>query len=213
MYQMKMELAFTIYFTFFQTLGLTTPEGDAYNKAKSVIDQSYQTHVLSIYGKGAPDDVQTWYFTFYDPNSSNKAKTVVIQNNKIDRVHPSESRTIYDDAMSFDPSKNKVNSSRALETAKEYAQKNQISYDSVNILYRRSESGKAPAWRVELLNQGSSRGYVYSDSENGTFAKYDPPRTTENTDSGFARDVERTFRGIGADLEEFFTGERTVDRD
>mgnify|MGYP007124307934 CR=1 FL=1 len=28
----------------------------------------------------------------------------------------------------------------------------------------------------------------------------------------FGRDVERTFKGIGGDLEEFFTGRRTVDR-
>lgn len=28
----------------------------------------------------------------------------------------------------------------------------------------------------------------------------------------FGRDVERTFKGIGADLEEFFTGKRTIDR-
>ncbi|CAF0703851.1 hypothetical protein MPNT_60119 [Candidatus Methylacidithermus pantelleriae] len=28
----------------------------------------------------------------------------------------------------------------------------------------------------------------------------------------FGEEVERTFKGIGGDLEEFFTGKRTIDR-
>jgi hypothetical protein len=209
---MKPFMCVIIYFSVFGIWGFTSPEGDAYDKAKSTVNNDYQTHVLSIYGKGSPDKITTWYFTFYDPTSPSKGKLVVIQNDRIDRAHPSEARITYDDALSFDPTKNKIDSAKAIATAKDYAEKNQIPYDSVNILLRRSDSGSAPGWRVELVNQGTSRGYVYITTENGTLAKFEPPRPPERTETGFAHDVEKTFRGIGADLEEFFTGERTVEK-
>jgi len=202
-----------MYFSLLNAFGLTPPEGEAYNQAKSVIDQNYREHVMSIYGKGSTESVKTWYITFYDPTSASKAKTVVVINGKIDRVHPSESRTSYDDVMSFDPLRTRISSSKALETARQYAEKNQISHDGVNMLLKRSESGKAPHWRVELLNQGTSRGYVFVEPEKGEFAKYEAPKSVDKKGEHFAKDVEQTFRGIGADLEEFFTGERTVDKD
>lgn len=196
----------------FNTTGCARSEGTAFDKAKTVITPEYQKHVLSIYGKGSPDKIDTWYFNFYDPNSERKGKTVVIQNDRVDRVHPSEGRG-YDDAWSFDPALSKIDSEQALKTAHEYANQNQISYNSVNLLLKRPEVGKAPIWRVELINQGTSQGFVYSNPQDGKFVKYETPQEARRSEGGnFANDVERTFRGIGADLEEFFTGERTVDK-
>lgn len=191
----------------------SSPESSVYEKAKSVIDEPYRTHVLSMYGKGSTSDVETWYVSFYDPTAASKAKVVVVTKGKIERVYPSECKTSCDDNKSFDPTLNKISVEKAFQAAKLYAEKNQISYDKTRVLLHRPEIGKAPVWRTELYSAGVSRGFVHLNSTDGTFSSYELPSTHPKSGAeDFANDVERTFKGIGGDLEEFFTGERTVDR-
>lgn len=60
----------------------------------------------------------------------------------------------------------------------------------------------ASTWGAEAIRDAQS-------------AKRDRRSSGEGADSEFeefGRDVERTFKGIGADLEEFFTGKRTIDK-
>ena len=191
----------------------TSPERAAYDTAKTVIDKKYQTRVLSMYGRGSPKEVDTWYVNFFDPNSGCKSKVVVLTGGKINRVYASESRKQCDDNMSFDPTLNKASLEKAFESAKNYADKNQIVYDATRVSLYRPEVGKAPAWGVELRKAGVSRGVVHTKMEDGSFANYEAPRVSQKSGAeAFAKDVENTFKGIGADLEEFFTGERTVDR-
>ncbi len=190
----------------------TRPDREAYDQAKALSVEKDRTHVLSIFGKGSAVDVKTWYVNFYDPDSPSKGRVVVVQDGKVIRSHAAEGRSTYDDDLSFDPTMSKVTSETAMKTAKTYAEHNQIAYNTTTVLLRRPDHGKAPAWRVGLLQDGNSRGFVFVKSEDGALASYAPPSKPEKNIKDFGRDVESTFRGIGADLEEFFTGERTVDK-
>lgn len=60
----------------------------------------------------------------------------------------------------------------------------------------------ASTWGTEALKaaQANTKGGRASGSDAGSEFER------------FGRDVERTFKGIGADLEEFFTGKRTIDK-
>jgi hypothetical protein len=194
--------------------GSSSSDQNTYSIARKVIPEPYQTHVISVYGKGTPSELRTWYITFYDPDTELNARVVVIEKDKIQRFHPAEGKSKYRDAMSFDPSLNKFSAEGALSVARDYAQKNQISYDHVNLLLRRPDEGKAPIWRVQLIQGDTSRGSVYLNSD-GTFSHYESSLKESSKDSGaqgFFKDVERTFKGVGGDLEEFFTGERSVDK-
>jgi hypothetical protein len=190
----------------------TTPDREAYDLAKGLSVDKYRTHVLSIYGKGTSEEVQTWHINFYDPDSSTKGKVVVVENGVVTRSHTAEWKSNYDDTLSFDPTLSKITAKTAMKTAKTYAEKNQITYDTTRVLLRRTEAGKAPFWRVELRQDGHSKGFVTAKSEDGAFADYTAPGKEGSGIENLGKDVESTFKGIGADLEEFFTGERTVDK-
>jgi hypothetical protein len=192
---------------------ISSADQSAFNQAKAFVDEKYQNQIFSIYGKGTPKEIQSWYFHFSDPESPSKAKLITIKNGKVDQVRPAEGK--YQSEMSFDPTKCKVTVETALKTAAEYAEKNQVTYDATAVHLRRPEQGKAPSWRVQLVRDGKSQGYVYTKPEDGSFAEY----KVKAADSGgsedsknFGKEVEDTFLGIGGDLEEFFTGERTVDK-
>ena len=90
----------------------------------------------------------------------------------------------------------------------------------MHALLKQTSANKPFRWRVELLNSGKSKGYVYVNALDDTVAYYAGPSSgkssssgsSDNSAEGFAHDVKHTFLGIGGDLEEFFTGERTVDK-
>ncbi|MDZ4742240.1 MAG: hypothetical protein SGI98_02330 [Verrucomicrobiota bacterium] len=199
--------------------GTTASDRQAYDLAKGLSVEKYRTHVLSIFGKGTEKEEGIWYVNFYDPDSPTKGKVVIIEKGVVTRSHAAAGRGVFDDNMSFDPTLTTVSAEDALKTAQAYAVKNQIVYDSTRMLLRRTAVGSAPIWRVELLQEGRSKGYVLSKAEDGSFASYLPPppvtsRKENHSNTGaefFGKEVEKTFTGIGADLEEFFTGERTVD--
>jgi len=96
-------------------------------------------------------------------------------------------------------------------------------YDNVRALLRMTTTGQDFRWRVQLLDGATNKGFVFVNASNGTFAMYSPPGTVAargGTSTGgavgdahrAANDVKNTFLGIGGDLQEFFTGERTVDQ-
>jgi hypothetical protein len=73
---------------------------------------------------------------------------------------------------------------------------------------------------VGLVHDGKKLGYVMVNALDDTVADYTPPTTDKNGSAsssdddskGFFNKVQKTFLGIGGDLQEFFTGERTVDK-
>ncbi len=93
-------------------------------------------------------------------------------------------------------------------------------------LLRRNTTEGSLRWRVELLNGAANKGFVFTNAGNGSFALYSPAgsagtshNVSTGSDSGvvgdakhLGNDVKHTFLGIGGDLQEFFTGERTVDQ-
>ena len=105
-----------------------------------------------------------------------------------------------------------------------------MAYDSVRALLKQTSVNRPFRWRIELMSENRSRGYVYINALDSSVASYSPAGSAETTttstttttsrqhhdaddDTGdFGNHVKRTFLGIGGDLQEFFTGERTVDK-
>ena len=122
----------------------------------------------------------------------------------------------------------------ALTAAQNYATRHDIPYDSVRALLKETSLDRPFRWRIELMNDGRSKGYVFINALDSSVASYassgsstqvaESSTTTTTTSrsnsddsdndnsGGFGNDVKRTFLGIGGDLQEFFTGERTVDK-
>jgi len=191
---------------------------NAFQTARQAVKPDLQTKVVSIYGTGTPSTIEKWYIIFYDPSVATHGRAVLVENNQITKTYAANGGVTYSAALSFDPSRI-TSEGPALSAAQNYAAKHGLAYDSVHALLRQTSANKPFRWRVELLNSGKSRGYVYVNALDDTVAYYAGPSekksssgSSDNSGEGFANDVKNTFLGIGGDLEEFFTGERTVDK-
>jgi hypothetical protein len=193
--------------------------------AKSSVDPEVADRVVSVYGVGTPTAVTRWWVIFYDPSVPSHGRAVKVENGQVTKTYEAQGGVVYQQDLTFDRSR-VSGEAAALQNAQSYAAQQGITYDGVRALLRRNSTQGSLRWRVELLNGAANKGFVFTNSSNGTFAMYAPPGAdgsghNGSTGSGgglvgdakqFGNDVKHTFLGIGGDLQEFFTGERTVDQ-
>jgi len=195
---------------------------DAFNIAKEGVDSSLRDRIVSLYGVGTPGAIQSWWVIFYDPSVSSHGRVVKVDNAQITRTYEAKGGVVYSDSLTFAASQ-LTGEGPALAAAQNYAAQHSLAYDNVRTLLRLTTTGQAFRWRVQLLNGSASKGFVFVNASDGTFANYAPPGSIPSksgTSTGgvasdahrAANDVKDTFLGIGGDLQEFFTGERTVDQ-
>ena len=191
----------------------------AFQTAKAAVKPEQQDKVVSVYGTGAPNAIEKWYIIFYDPGVATHGRAVLVEGNKITKTYPANGGVTYSSTLTFDPSRI-TSEGPALDAAQGYAAKHHIRYDSVTALLHQTDANKPFRWKIGLIEDGKKKGYVYVNAIDDSVADYDPATTgrhtssasSDNSEKGFANDVKSTFLGIGGDLEEFFTGQRTVDR-
>ena len=225
----------SLHFISFQRLGLITGcalllAGTAWAQDSGTVTQAFavarqsmspdiQTHVVSAYGIGTPTVIQKWYFIFYDPSVPSHGRAVLVENNQITKTYPANGGTTYASKLTFDPAR--VSSEGpALSAAQGYAAKHNLTYNSVTALLKDTSSDKPFRWRIGLVNDQVVVGYLYVNAVDDTVAYYSSGSGTHKSSSGgsddsvsgAANDVKNTFLGIGGDLQQFFTGERTVDK-
>jgi hypothetical protein len=206
-----------------QTAPASGSARDAVNIARDGVEPGIRDRIVSVYGVGTPATIQTWWVIFYDPSVPSHGRAVKVENGQITRTYEAKGGVVYGDTLTFAPSQ-VTGEGPALAAAQNYAAQHALAFDHVRALLRITEKGQAYRWRVQLLDGSTSKGFVFVNAGDGTFAMYAPPgsvpsRQTSGTGGGVvgdarraANDVKNTFLGIGGDLQEFFTGERTVDR-
>jgi len=189
----------------------------AFQTARQAIKPELQTKVVSLYGLGTPSAVSKWYIIFYDPSVPSHGRAVLIENNQFTKSYPANGGVTYASDLTFDPSRI-TSEGPALSAAQGYAAKHNIAYNSVTLLLKQTGVNKPFRWRVGLVQDGKKEGYVMVNALDDTVASFVPPTAGKSSGSsdasaeGFGNDVKKTFLGIGGDLQEFFTGERTVDK-
>lgn len=192
----------------------------AYDVAKDGVDPSLRSRVVSIYGTGTPAGITTWWLIFYDPSVASRGRAVRVENGQIARTYEAKGGVVYGNTLTFDPSQ--IHGLEgAMTAAQDYAAQHAIAYDHVRALLRLTADGDAFRWRIQLLRGSHSRGFVFANTGDGTFAMYAPATShqsgtgtgsVESDAKAAGRDIKNTFLGIGGDLQQFFTGERTVDQ-
>jgi len=189
----------------------------AFQTARKALSPELQTRVVSVYGLGTPTTIQKWYIIFYDPAVPSHGRAVLVENNQISKTYPANGGVTYPSDLTFDPSRI-TSEGPALSAAQGYAAQHHIAYDSVTILLKQTAVNKPFRWKVGLVLDGKKEGYVMINALDDTVASFIPPTSGKSASSsdasaqGFGNDVKKTFLGIGGDLQEFFTGERTVDK-
>jgi hypothetical protein len=199
----------------------------AFAVARGAVAPDIQTHVVSIYGTGTPDAIGKWYIIFYDPALPSHGRAVLVVDGQIAKTYAANGGTVYRSDLTFDPSR-LTPEGPALAATQAFAARKYITYDAVRALLKQTSPDRPFRWRIELMNASQSRGFVYINALDSSVAAYAPPGSTDTTTTtttttqhqgnvesdtnDFGENVKRTFLGIGGDLQEFFTGERTVDK-
>jgi len=201
----------------------TNSVSQAFQVAKTAVNPAIQDRVVSIYGIGTPAAIQKWYIIFYDSSVPSHGRSVLVQNGAVVRTYEAQGGMTYSSRLTFNPSLI-TGEQPALNAAQNYAAQHNIAYTGVRALLRQTSVNRPFRWRIELLDSGTSEGFVLVNALNDTVAGYvspsdaSPSSGTSGSGSlpadaeGFGNDVKHTFLGIGGDLQQFFTGERTVDR-
>ena len=190
----------------------------AFQVARQAVSPDLQTKVVSVYGVGTPTMILKWYIIFYDATVPSHGRAVLVENNQITKTYAANGGMTYSASLTFDPSR--ISSEGpALSAAQGYAAAHNIAYDSVTALLKQTGTNRPFRWKVGLLSNHHVHGYVLVNALDDSVASYVPPSSgkgssssSDNGPKGFANDVKDTFLGIGGDLQEFFTGERTVDK-
>ena len=194
----------------------------AVDLAKDGVDPGLRDRIVSVYGVGTPSAIQTWWVIFYDPSVSSHGRAVKVDNGQITKTYEAKGGVVYGDTLTF-PRSQVTSEGVALAAAQNYAAQHALVYDHVRVLLRTTAADQSLRWRVQLLDGAASKGFVFVNTGDGAFATYAPPGsvpTKSGTGTGgvegdvhhAANDVKNTFLGIGGDLQEFFTGDRTVDQ-
>jgi hypothetical protein len=200
----------------------TSSVNQAFTVARKTVSPEMQTKVVSVYGLGTPAAIAKWYVIFYDPTVPSHGHAVLVQNGQVVKSYEAQGGTTYRAKLTFDPSRI-TGEEPALNSAQNYAAKHNIAYTDVRALLKQTSLEKPLRWRIELMNGGTSEGFVLVNAADDTFAAYIPHSTGSSggstSDGGvmgdaehFGNQVKDTFLGVGGDLQQFFTGERTVDQ-
>ncbi len=192
---------------------------DAVHVAMDGVDPSLRDRIVSVYGVGTSEAIQTWWVIFYDPSVDSHGRAVKVENGQVARTYEAKGGVVYGDTLTFAGSQ-VTGERKAVAAAQDYAAQHALAYDHIRVLLRITAQGQDFRWRVQLLNGAVSKGFVFVNASDGSFAMYAPPgsvpvKESSGTGGGVVGDVNRaannvksTFLGIGGDLQEFFTGER-----
>jgi hypothetical protein len=193
--------------------------------AQNSVDASMRDHIVSVYGVGTPSAISTWWVIFYDPSVPSHGRAVKVDNGQVTKTYEAKGGVVYADTLTFTRAQ-VADQGAALGAAQNYAAQNSLAYDNVRALLRKTTADQTLRWRIQMLNGATNKGFVFVNAADGSFAMYSPPGSVPTkgtsasaTGGGVVGDVQHvgnevknTFLGIGGDLQEFFTGERTVDR-
>ena len=192
----------------------------AVDVAKDGVDPSLRGQIVSVYGTGSPAGIATWWVMFYDPSAASHGRAVRVEDDHIVRTYEANGGVVYGGELTFAPG-DVHGAGKALAAAQDYAGQHALAYNQVRALLRVSADKGPLRWRIQLLDDGKSRGFVFVDEGSGTFAMYAPPNAHHHASGGDSveasanaagTDIKNTFLGIGGDLQQFFTGDRTVDQ-
>ena len=209
---MKSSQLFLILTLFLLFIGNNFAGEDSFKLAQSVMDPAYQNKLVWIKVSGPVEKVNDRIYYFFDPSTPNNIKVVGILNGRINKVQPGEFKGKASESYIFNPELNKVNESIALQKVADYAKKNQIDYDRVAMELRRFSTNISPTWKAVIYRGSKKVALLGLNDIDGEVVSTENPKESSSGAKGFFQDVEKTFKGIGGDLEEFFTNERTVDQ-
>lgn len=178
-------------------------------------------HFLSMESENAKLRPRYWWIRFYDDSLLLKLRAVqMIGPEMIRNLEPGNPFDGGNKAYVIDPESLKIDSDRCIAIMEELARDNKIPLAGINARLRKPHPGESnPVWYFEWLDANNDTlGKVNISATTGRVLeivglKLKSKRHQDVSRKTAAQETEDTFLGIGGDLEEFFTGARTVDQE
>jgi len=182
--------------------------------------------VVGLQGEPAP---ATWTITFFDPEARADMRVVQVENGVVrSQKQPSRGFTGAGQPPFIDVAKLNVDSGAAFAVANQQAR---VGFDQISYRLRPSAAQDQPIWDLTLIDRNGvivGTLEIAADDAELLAARYTPAednvvgnqpaqgqdsftvragRTLEKT----GKDLKNHLFFVGGELEEFFTGERTID--
>jgi len=190
--------------------------------------------IIEVTGQLGEPDPTTWEITFFDPDARADLRIVTVRNGIVtSQKQPSRGFTGSGAPTAIDPAKLNVDSTAAFTVAERRAG---TPFSYLNYRLHPGGESQPPRWSVELFNRqkdlvatltiaaddGSLLHASHPVTDSTTAATTTTADSDSDSDSFFTRagrtlnrtghDIQRGFLHVGGELQEFFTGNRTIDR-
>ena len=221
---MRLALLFAFCFPF-ATLGGET----AYQALRTVgaeRSQGLLKNVIEVKGRNGTPQPAVWTVLINDPLARGGVREIEVSKNHIvSERTPVKAYSGQGDGLALNFQKLNLDSSGAFSVVEAEARAAKIGFFGVDYLLRCDDASGAPVWVVQLLDEAQhSLGSVSISADTGAVVSKTLGGETSRKGSWaakgglkghlqrFGEAVGRSVRHASGDVEEFFTGERTVDK-
>jgi hypothetical protein len=190
--------------------------------AQKLLGEKNAQYVLSIESEYSKLQPRYWWIRFYDESLFFKIRSVqMIGPEMLRNIEPGNpfdggNVNYAINAKDLNP---KYDSDRCINWIEKVAKENKVPLHSLKIKLEKPYPGESnPVWNFDWLNdKEESLGIMKISAASGKVLevvglKLKSKRFSSVSKKTGGQEVEDTFVGIGADLEEFFSGERTLDK-
>ena len=204
-------------------------------------DQALLNRVIEVKGHNGTPQPEKWLVILDDPLARGGVREIEIATHRIvSERAPVRAYSGSAEGLVMNFRRLNLDSEGAFAIAEDQAKAAKLGFDSVDYLLRCEDSNSAPVWVLLLLDEDRRQlGKISIAADTGAIISKDlgddrinrdggarlskdsvtrkAPRWEKRTFSGptaydIGRNVDRAIHQFGANMEEFFTGRRTLDR-
>jgi hypothetical protein len=190
----------------------------ALKTAAEIVPQNVRNQLIKIEGQEGRLHPQVWQVTFFDTSASMDQRVVTVSRGEI--LTDEEPFALLDNvnlSSCIDLHDVKLDSKQVIDGIHRLCYENRLPLYIMDITLEKSQKGKVtPLWVCVLKNaRGNEFGIVKVSAKSGKILETEDVTLTADSklraEKSFGQKTADTFLGIGADMEQFFTGKRTVD--
>ena len=191
----------------------------AYKTAATAVPKAVATQLVRIVGENGKLHPLEWTVTFYDPSAAMDMRVVKVSRNEV--LETDEPFAIFEQTnvgTCLNLQDIRLDSKDVINAIHRLCYDNKLPLYVVDIQLTKRQSGNVtPLWICTLKNSRNNEfGKISVSARTGKILETEGIVLTSDSrlraEKSFGANVRDSVLGMGADMEQFFTGKRTVDQ-
>ena len=186
--------------------------------AANTVPQNVRNQLVRIVGENGSLHPSTWQVVFYDPSADMDLRIITVSRGEIvtneepwamlENVNLSSCMNLRDV---------KLDSKEVINGVHKLCYENKIPVYFMDVRLAKLQKGNVtPLWECVIKNaRNNSLGTIWISAKTGKILQTEDieltPQSKLRAEKSFGQSFVDSFLGLGANMEEFFTGDRTVD--